>query len=567
MRHLSICGRLFLLGALFIVRQVQANDLYVATNGTPSGPGTMTQPYDLTTAFSGAVGHPGDTFWLAGGNYVIGHLNTRIQGAAGQPVTFRPRPGESARVDGSLTFFDSTGYVVLRDLEFYSSDTNRVSSETNIVNLTPTDIPQFSGISSYSPNMEFINLVVHDEPREGIYIPQAAYNNLIYGCVIFNNGWRSPDNAEGHGIYMQGWNGGREVADNIVFNNSGVGLHIYENQSGYYLGLITLDGNVAFNAGAIQNVRPYRDWIVGVDAPALYADQIVFENNLGYFSSTPGLDDSAQIGRQGINGGVAILNNYLPQGLQMNNWTIAAVSGNTLSAQPGHYSVNLNQSGVQLAAAWNNNTYVVPTNSGGFWYDANPFAFTNWQNATEYDANSSYLTGDLSGTRVFVRPNLLEAGRANIIVYNWSHQTNVPVDVSSVLAAGAPYAVYNAENFLAPPVLSGVFDGHPLNLPMQGLTVAVPNGPMITPPPTGPTFNVFVLMPRQVKMDVSAAGGQVIVSWPTNAGDWVLQTTPDLAAGAWADDTNAVLAVVGDQDMATNPILADAQFYRLRPAP
>jgi hypothetical protein len=558
-------ARWFVLCALLIPVGARAHDWYVATNGTPSGNGSLAQPFDLTTALSGAAGQPGDTFWLTGGTYTLGHLNTTIQGAPGQPITFHEVSGAQARVDGSLTFFDSAGYVVLQDLEFYSSDTNRVSMETN-VGFNPTDITNITGIASYAPNLSFINLIVHDETGEGIYLSQIASNNLVYGCVIYNNGWRSPDNAEGHGIYAQGRNANQDIADNIVFDNSGVCLHIYDNATNEHISGITLDGNVGFNAGAIQNVRSYTDWVVGVDVPGINADDIVFENNMGYFPESSNVDDAAQIGRDGVNGGVAVLNNFLPAGLEMNNWTITAVSGNSLAAQPGQYATTINQS-ASLAAAWDDNAYLVPAGAGGFLANGIAFDFAEWQADTGFDANSVYLVGTPSGTRVFVQANFYEPGRANIIVYNWGNLTNVAVDASSVLSPGAPFAVRNAEDFFAPPVLSGVFTNQPLSLPMTGLTVAVPNGPMITPPPTGPTFNVFVLLPRMVRLQIKAVNGQAQLFWPTNAGDWVLQSTPSLSpGGTWMDVTNAS-AVVGDQEVVTNATLVNAQFFRLRPAP
>jgi len=86
--------RLFTLCILLVHLAVQGADLYVSPTGTPSGSGTLTKPYDLATALSGLVGHPGDTFWLTGGNYVIGHINTKIAGAPGKPITFRQIPGE-----------------------------------------------------------------------------------------------------------------------------------------------------------------------------------------------------------------------------------------------------------------------------------------------------------------------------------------------------------------------------------------------------------------------------------------------------------------------------------------
>src|SRR6516164_6475952 len=129
MSHPIPRGGWFVLCALLLSAGVRASDLYVSPSGTSAGPGTMAQPYDLVTALSGQVGRPGDTFWLAGGRYVIGNIATKIQGAPGLPITFRPVPGQQARLAGTLNFFNSAGWVVLRDLEIYSPDTNRVSAE------------------------------------------------------------------------------------------------------------------------------------------------------------------------------------------------------------------------------------------------------------------------------------------------------------------------------------------------------------------------------------------------------------------------------------------------------
>jgi hypothetical protein len=339
-------------------------------------------------------------------------------------------------------------------------------------------------------------------------------------------------------------------------------MHIYDNGSGQHLGGVTLDGNVAFNAGGIQDVRAYRDWIVGVDAPALTADRIILKNNMGYYPSS-GAYDQVEIGRQGINGSVALLNNYLPQGLLMNNWTNATVTGNLFAAQR-NYIVGLDQTQVSLEAVWDHNIYWRLATGKDFLRDSVEYDFPGWRSATGYDQNSTYSVGNLSGTKVFVRPNQYEAGRANIIVYNWDNLNSVRVDVSSVLAPGAAYEVRNAQDFFAAPASSGVFDGQPLDLPMTGLTVAVPNGPLLTPPPTGPTFNVFILLPRFIRLQVTAMDGQAQVSWPTNSGNVVLQFTESLSTNsAWMDETN-IPAIVGDQYVVTNPYSQGTRFYRLR---
>jgi len=312
-------------------------------------------------------------------------------------------------------------------------------------------------------------------------------------------------------------------------------------------------------------VRSYRDWIVGVDAPAVNADGIILKNNMGYYPPASAAYREVQIGRDGVNGSVALLNNYLPQEMVMNNWTIAAVAGNLFASQPANYIISLNQTQVPLATAWNDNSYAGSGPRGDFLRNSAEQGFLDWQRSTGYDSHSAYAAVNLSGTKVFVRPNRYEAGRANIIVYNWDQSNSVPVDVSSVLASNAAYEVRNAQDFFTPPVLSGFFDGQPLVLPMTGLPVAAPNGPLLTPRPTGPTFNVFILLPR-FRLQATEVDGQAQVFWPTNSGNWILQSTDGLSLNSvWTDDTNTPV-VVGGQYVVTNPFSQGSRFYRLRAA-
>jgi len=523
---------------LLTLIQVRAADWFVATNGTATGSGTLSQPYDLVTALSGSVGQPGDTFWLRDGTYTLGHVVTSLCGAAGQPITFRQMPGEQARIDGALTIWNQTGtpgYLIFRDLELFNSNPQRVSSETN-VGFNPTDIQIIPGIQSYEANCSFINLVIHDQTRHGIYVAQASDGDLIYGCVIYNNGWRSPDNAEGHAIYAQGSSGSREIADNLLFNCAGAGSHVYDADGTPLVGF-TIEGNVAFNAGAIQNVRAYRDWVVGTDSPSPDADGIIFNANMGYLPSGSTAYTQLEIGRQGTNGSLTLTDNYMPLGLLMSNWTTASVTGNVFAPQNSAPAVDLEQTLTTLSANWDANSYWIPSGSNDFLLNSTPYTFAGWQSATGFDTDSTDIPGSLQGVEVFIRPNRFTTGRANIAIYNWTGYTNVAVDVSSVLAQGMVYEVRNAEDYFAPPVLSGIYYGQPLQLPMAGLTVAAPLGGMLTPPPTGPTFNVFVLLPLPSTSIVLDSVNSGVISYPFIADDGaVYQTdyTPDPAQGGEA---------------------------------
>jgi hypothetical protein len=148
------------------------------------------------------------------------------------------------------------------------------------------------------------------------------------------------------------------------------------------------------------------------------------------------------------------------------------------------------------------------------------------------------------------------------VVYNWNQLNNVSVDVSSALAVGTRYEVRNAQNFYAPVVASGVYSGQPLVLPMTNLTVAAPQAALLTPPPTGPTFNVFELLPRPA-LQIRLVARNVQISWPTNLGPAVLEVCYSLGSNSAWYDGGYVPVVVGDRFTVTDSIRTNTLFYRL----
>ena len=108
--------------------------------------------------------------------------------------------------------------------------------------------------------------------------------------------------------------------------------------------------------------------------------------------------------------------------------------------------------------------------------------------------NNTYLSSRPSGTRIVIRPNQYEAGRAHVTVYNWDLMSTVSVDLTGILAVGTAFEVHNAADFFGAPVLVGTYAGGSITLPMTGLSVAAPVG-LTAPPATGPELNVFVVLP------------------------------------------------------------------------
>jgi hypothetical protein len=104
------------------------------------------------------------------------------------------------------------------------------------------------------------------------------------------------------------------------------------------------------------------------------------------------------------------------------------------------------------------------------------------------------LAAPPSKNRVVVRPNPYEAGRANVVVYNWEKRSSIDVSVSGVLAPGDRYEVRNVQDVFGKPVASGTVAGTTIAIPMDGVEAPVPVGLTKSPAPkTGPEFDTFLV--------------------------------------------------------------------------
>ena len=148
-----------------------------------------------------------------------------------------------------------------------------------------------------------------------------------------------------------------------------------------------------------------------------------------------------------------------------------------------------------MRGQWNSNCYVQASSEQGFRVGSKNYGFGEWKTVTGYDSSGTCSTGRLQGTKILVRPNRYQPGRANIVVYNWDNLNTVAVNVRDVMPTGTTYEVRNAQDFFQNRC-SGDLDGEPLQLPMNGLSTARPMAQLRAPLATGPTFNVFVLLPH-----------------------------------------------------------------------
>ncbi len=467
-------------------------EFYASPSGSPLGHGSLSKPWDLQTALNQPTPvTPGSTIWLRGGRYAGGSdragFRSTLTGTAEAPIVVRQFAGERAIVTNSL---DVTGSYTW----FWGFD---VTSARQAV--TGTDYEYLVKVHAGVGN-RFINLVMHDGPNTGVasFSPlyTSATQTTMHGCLIYNNGTHF--NLD-HGLYLQNdvATGTVTVTDNIVFNNEAFGLHVYSAPAEGRLSGFDIEGNVLFGNGSISTPVNRNNEILIGGTPA--ANDIVVRNNFTYREAASGFSPykvAAEIGYidgSDANGDVVLENNYLIGGFYINRWSSGTVRGNLVYDYAG--PMVLTDSSV-TGPTWSDNRFYGLSTLSDWQHAPNaPAVFATWVAQTGLTGPGSYAGSGAPPNLVVVRPNQYEAGRANIIAYNWAQQSTVSVDLSAVLNVGDRYVVQNAQDFYGSPVGSGVFQGGHIELPMAGVTPPAPVGRAFTPPPvTGPTFNVFVVM-------------------------------------------------------------------------
>jgi hypothetical protein len=119
---------------------------------------------------------------------------------------------------------------------------------------------------------------------------------------------------------------------------------------------------------------------------------------------------------------------------------------------------------------------------------------------------NTYLSIAPTETRVFVRPNRYEPGRANIVVYNWGKLPSINMNLMEAgLKNGDRYEIRDSANYFGSPVAVGTYTGQPVSVPMMALRVARPVGQVPSNPVhTAPDFAVFIVLKRDADRPADA---------------------------------------------------------------
>jgi hypothetical protein len=462
-------------------------DFYVAPNGTSQSDGSATSPWNLATALSGADGKvkPGDVIWLRGGVYA-GDFRSDLTGTVTEPIIVRRYPGERATIQGRLRTYGS--FTMYWGFEIRQADA------------MATDMPT---LEIYTPGGRYVNLVIHDAGENGISFRTPSGVSEIHGCIIFNNG-----NDEGldHGIYgsSEAEIEAKWVTDNVLFNNIASGVQIFGDDSHPMMRNVHIVGNISFNNSSIATSAKGGEENINIGGHGNALENFFIRDNLLYFSPNVSSGHNLVAGQQSTsdparNISVTIADNYVVGGQTMFSlqaWEQATVRGNTFLPGGGTQRIvrlrahgTLGLGGV----TWNTNTHYRDPAMTAWRYGSSDETWPDFRAATGLGATDNVTAAaPPSTTKIVLRPNRYEPGRANIGIYNPAGDATVSVDVSAVLQNGDRYELRNVQDIFGPPLLSGTYSGGPLVLPMAGVTPPAAMG-RGTAPVTGPYFNAFVL--------------------------------------------------------------------------
>jgi hypothetical protein len=404
-----------------------AADWFVSPDGTPSGLGSESAPWDLQTALNGLASvKPGDVIWVRGGIY-RGSFISRLQGAEPSPIIVRAYRNDRVTLDaaGGATF----GLNVLGVNTWYWGLELRNSSAS--MSAAGAGLNVSEGADGTYRGNRFINVVIHDTGGSQAI---TCYNGMtdFYGCIVFHA-------RNGYGMYSHNKLGPpprHKYVDNcIIFNNvgssGGRGQQVQiSSAGGAYLDNIRFNSNVVFNTmlnyGKIE--------LAGSDS---YMDNAVVSGNCFY-----GL-----------------------LGIQMGRLTRDSVfSANYIINTP----IALDVYGCDLATGPN---FVVENN-----FYTGEFGTL----CTNVTLRNNTRLSTATGFNTFVFDNAYQDGQdpkaAHVVVYCWdSGLETVPVDLSSVLAVGDRYEIRDVEHYYYEddldhpnPVAAGVYNGGSVDLPLLG---------------------------------------------------------------------------------------------------
>lgn len=502
----------------------EVDGIVAAPDGRRTGAGTLTSPVDLRTALASKdLIDPGETLWLRGGVY-RGAFVSRISGTPEDPIVVSSFPGEWAVIDGGReresTLAVEGHDVWFRDFEVMKSDPDRTSRYGSN---SPPDVSRakWSGVWVVGVGTKLINLVIHDN-GEGVGFWRWSQTSEVYGCVIFNNGWKGSDHGWGHGIYVQNEYGTKTIRDNVIFNNFGYGVHAYDDL-GPVVG-ITVDGVTSFGNGAPTGTHQpniFAGSVHGKQDRFTLKDSVLYHRpNLGAQNVSLGYPFNSRT--SDVHGRVDVLDSRIIGGshpLVVRGWDPVTLQRNVVVART--YGFGTKAYVAQLVPKdsasvdafksyrWDANVYrdqnavsdgEQPTSFRILGLRNNTeVSFNEWKTRTGLDGTTEYKLSPPSGQDVSVRPNKYERGRGFVTVLNWGTSKVASVDLSKLgLRTGQRFEIRDVQDLFGPPVYVGEYRGARVPIKLDNTSITQPIGDVVSRVKHTPSeFGSFLVAPLE----------------------------------------------------------------------
>ncbi len=398
---------LFGIGMLVAAGASRATDRYVAVNGTPTGQGTKDSPWDIVSALSGKQRiAPGDTLWLRHGTYV--------------------HPFQKAGV-GFLVHLAGTADapIIVRAYpgEHVTIDGGlSIQPPATYVWIWDLEVTVSAPYPRTPPQSRLAQDIL-GRPWGGVSIYSGTGCKYI-DLVIHNNSqgmgfWSGAKDSEVYGCVF--YNNGNRYYEEL--RQAGVtpprGHDIYtQNETG-----TKVIADCIMTGGYDYTIHAY-------SAKRAHVDNYIFDGNIIY------------------NAGPVLIGGVLP------SHNISLVNNVFYGIKSIKIGETSNNEDLKLR-----NNIIVNSNLKIVGYDR-----VVQENNQVLASNAPRPTG----TQTILRANKYDPDRANLAILNWDKRPTVSVDASAFLKAGDRYRLMDPTNFYGQPVLTGTYNGEPLNVPVSG---------------------------------------------------------------------------------------------------
>lgn len=373
----------------------------------------------------------------------------------------------------------SGSYQVWKGIRFTHSFTKRTQIPANSQN---GPFIRGEGVFNTGDFNSFINCVF-DNNQDGLFNSQLAVGTVVYGCVIFNNGYVAGGAYNGHGLYLihEDVSNTAFIKENIIFNNSNIGIK-GDSQNGDTVNIWN-EGNISFNSGSWETGTGNKFNLLMASNNGISTLITVKDNYLFHKAGQNATNFKLGLGGAS-NGTLSMTGNVVAHGIPVSieKWSPLTFTGNTVwgtnNTGGGNNTIMLFEPHSSPSSTFNNNTYFNQITSALGYYPTNASSsssFSTWKSTTGFDAASTQSTSAPS-TLTFVRANAYDGTILHVAIYNPSGGASVNVDFTGLIGSGQTYSIYAAENYFGAAVASGTYTSGNVAVPMNGTTVVSPVG-------------------------------------------------------------------------------------------